>query len=162
MSKKENISLKLLTRESFKKEVFNRDKNKCIILGCNASSDDAHHIIERKLFGESGGYFIDNGASLCNYHHMEVEKTTISCGHLRTLAKITRVIIPSQLDKEKTYDKWGNEIIVGSRSNDSDKPLIPGDLESIYYRKPGPMFSQDNVQKIIKEAKLMHLFKTNN
>jgi hypothetical protein len=55
--------------------------------GCGGEAKDAHHIIERKLFPD-GGYYLENGVSLCNEHHMEVEKTTISCGHVRQRAGI--------------------------------------------------------------------------
>lgn len=53
----------LLTREDFKKIVFERDKHKCVV--CGQPAVDAHHIIDRALWTD-GGYYLDNGVSLCN------------------------------------------------------------------------------------------------
>jgi hypothetical protein len=53
---------------------------------CDLPAIDAHHIIERRLFKathEKGGYFLNNGASLCEKHHMEVEQTILSCQEIR-------------------------------------------------------------------------------
>src|ERR1035437_2446636 len=60
----------LLEREEFKKQVFSRDGGKCIF--CEKDAVDAHHIFDRKLFTDEeslGGYFLYNGASLCEEHH---------------------------------------------------------------------------------------------
>src|SRR5271163_4187653 len=54
-------AMKLLTREEFKQKVFQRDNNLCIV--CQAPAVDAHHLIERKLFADSG-YYLDNGVSV--------------------------------------------------------------------------------------------------
>lgn len=59
---------KLLTRDIFRESVFSRDNHKCVI--CGNPAKDAHHIIERRLFSD-GGYYIDNGASLCEEHHIK-------------------------------------------------------------------------------------------
>ena len=71
----------LLTRDEFRTSVFERDGYKCVICGEEAVLNengipknlDAHHIIERRLWGESQGYFIENGATLCTKHHLEAE-----------------------------------------------------------------------------------------
>lgn len=65
----------LLNRDTFRNAVFERDNYKCVV--CGETAVDAHHIIERKLF-DDGGYYIDNGVSLCGKHHLEAEMTVIS------------------------------------------------------------------------------------
>jgi len=105
----------LLTRDEFRNSVFKRDNYKCVC--CGQPAVDAHHIIDRSLFimdNEKGGYFIDNGVSLCAEHHLLAEDTTISCKELRVLAKIDNIIYPKTLSLTefvKDYDKWGNPIL---------------------------------------------------
>ena len=55
---------KSLTRDDFREKTFERDNHKCVI--CGEPAQDAHHIIERRLWGESQGYCIDNGSKLYN------------------------------------------------------------------------------------------------
>ena len=122
--------LKLLTREQFKELAFKRDKYKCIF--CSDTKISCHHIIERKLFS-NGGYYLDNGASVCDEHHWACEKTDISTEDVRKACGITNIIIPEGFDPSKVYDKWGNIILPNGR------------------REPGPMFFEENVQKILKD-----------
>jgi 5-methylcytosine-specific restriction endonuclease McrA len=68
--------MKLLKREEFKEKVFDRDNNICV--NCNDIAVDAHHIVERKLF-EDGGYYLENGVSLCSKCHLLAEQTILSC-----------------------------------------------------------------------------------
>lgn len=67
----------LLTREEFKKQVFNETNGKCCVPGCNCEAVDAHHIMDRKLYSD-GGYYIGNGAALCSKHHLDAEKGIIT------------------------------------------------------------------------------------
>jgi len=97
----------LLTRDEFRNAVFERDRNLCVI--CKEPAQDAHHILERRLFPD-GGYYIDNGASLCGKHHMEAEQTTLSCDTIREACGITEIIQPPHFYTDAEYDKWGNEI----------------------------------------------------
>lgn len=97
----------------------------------------AHHIIERKLF-DDGGYYLDNGASVCDNHHWDCEKTDISVEAVRTACKIVNIIIPINFDKSTSYDKWGNIVLENGM------------------RKKGEMFYLENVQKILKDK--MHIF----
>ena len=62
MNKKTNI---LLSRDEFREGVFERDGHKCVV--CKEQGKDAHHILERRLFND-GGYYLDNGATLCEKH----------------------------------------------------------------------------------------------
>lgn len=133
----------LLTRGRFRDEVFARDGHRCVArspggLRCETIAADAHHLIERRLWGVSGGYFIDNGASLCSEHHVLAEQTLISCDDLRKWCGIKHVIVPDHLDAEAPMDKWGD-------------PILPNGQ-----RMPGELFDDPSVQKIL--APVLHLF----
>lgn len=104
--------MNLLTRDDFRKAVFTRDNNKCVI--CKASGQDAHHIIERRLWPD-GGYYLDNGATVCGNCHLKAEQTIISCEELRQAANITHTILPPHLYKDQRYDKWGNPILTNGQ-----------------------------------------------
>lgn len=95
---------KLLTRDEFREGVFKRDEYKCVI--CKDPAKDAHHILDRKLF-EDGGYYLNNGASLCEPCHKKAEETVITCEEIRIAAGIKIVMLPDDMDPEYTYDKWG-------------------------------------------------------
>lgn len=120
---------KLLSREKFNELTFKRDKYKCVF--CDNNKIVAHHIIERKLFSD-GGYYIDNSASVCDEHHWAVEKTDISVEDVRKACGITNILLPEGFDSSKEYDKWGNVI-------------LPDGM-----REPGPLFWEENVQKILE------------
>jgi len=127
----------LLTRDNFRNKVFERDNHKCVI--CGAPAQDAHHIIERRLFTD-GGYYLDNGASVCGEHHIGAEETTISCATIREKAGITKIILPDHLYRDQEYDKWGNiELPNGQR--------IKGEL-----------FYDESVQKILAQGGVLGLF----
>lgn len=101
----------LLSRDDFRNGTFKRDGFQCVV--CRAPAVDAHHIIERRLFKaahEKGGYFLDNGASLCEKHHIEAEQTTISCRTIRQLCGIETIVLPEHFRPGLEYDKWGNII----------------------------------------------------
>lgn len=127
--------MKLLTRDQFREAVFARDKYKC--LGCGARAEDAHHITERKLFPD-GGYYIENGASVCGPCHLKAEATILSCDELRQKAGIKDVVLPPGFDPALSFDKWGNVINADGT------------------RTPGPMFHEPGVQKIMKPV--LYLF----
>ncbi len=101
----------LLSRDDFRNGTFKRDRFQCVV--CGQPAVDAHHIIERRLFKaehEKGGYFLDNGASLCEKHHIEAEQTVISCQSIRELCGITSARLPEHFWPDLEYDKWGNPI----------------------------------------------------
>ena len=102
----------LLNRVTFKESVFNRDKYKCVI--CGKDAVDAHHIIDRSCFND-GGYYINNGVSLCSNHHLDAEKGYLSCKMLREKAGIKDIILPVGYNDAYDYDKWGKEIPNGNR-----------------------------------------------
>lgn len=96
----------LLPRDKWKAAVFKRDGGKCVV--CGEPAVDAHHIIDRGQF-EDGGYYLENGVSLCSKNHIRAEKGELSCEELRTLAGIKIVILPPKALEELgiRFDKWG-------------------------------------------------------
>lgn len=126
---------KLLTREQFKEQVLKRDKHTCIF--CSKPPTSAHHIIDRKLW-EDGGYYLNNGSSVCDEHHWAVEKTDISVQEVWAKCGVTEPCLPPYFDKTLNYDKWGNILL--------DDGM----------RKAGKMFVLENVQKILKDK--LYLF----
>lgn len=98
----------LLSREDFKKFVFQRDNQKCVI--CGKQGIDVHHLIDRKCWPD-GGYYLDNGVTLCSSCHIMAENGTYTVEELRMKAGIHNIILPPHLDKSKIYDKWGNEYV---------------------------------------------------
>ena len=98
----------LLTRDQFRTKTFERDRHMCVF--CKVPTDEplfAHHIMERRLFG-NGGYYLSNGATVCNTHHLECEMTTITLDQVRDACGITKYTIPEHLYRDVVYDKWGN------------------------------------------------------
>lgn len=104
--------MELLSRDKFREAVFKRDGHLCVI--CNKKAEDAHHIIERRLW-DDGGYYVNNGVSLCFLHHFQAEQTLITCDQLREAAGITTVHLPARMDGDTNYDKWGNIILLNGR-----------------------------------------------
>ena len=100
---------------------------------------DAHHIIERRLFPD-GGYYLNNGASVCEKHHLECEATTISVEQVREVCGITKIIIPPHLYPDQPYDKWGNPLLENGR------------------RLRGELFFDESVQKILKFGGVLDQF----
>ena len=133
--------MELLTRDQFREAVLARDSHKCIL--CDKPAQDAHHIIDRSLF-EDEGYYLDNGVSLCEEHHLEAEMTKISCEELRQKAGIVNIVLPEHFDINsesiETFDHWGNIIL------------------STGMRVRGELFYQENVQKILGQASLLNNF----
>jgi hypothetical protein len=128
---------KLLTRDDFREGVFKRDNHKCVF--CGEPAKDAHHILERRLWPD-GGYYLDNGASVCEKHHLECEMTLITVEQVREAVGILKPIIPDQLYDDHIYDKWGNAILANGQ------------------RTKGELFHDESVQKILKQGGVMSLF----
>jgi predicted restriction endonuclease len=130
MTKNPTTSSHLLSRDQFRELSLKRDNYTCIF--CSNRNAVVHHIIERKLFSD-GGYYLDNSASVCDEHHWACEKTDISVEDVRKAVGITNILLPEGFDRTKVYDKWCNIILPNGR------------------RQPGPMFFEENVQKILKD-----------
>lgn len=119
-----------MERAAFRAAVFERDNHLCVV--CAVEAQDAHHIMERRLW-DDGGYHLDNGASVCASCHLECERTQISPAELRDFAGITKVLLPSHLYDDLEYDKWGNIVTPEGR--------IPGEL-----------FWDESVQKVLEKG----------
>jgi hypothetical protein len=128
---------KLLTRDEFREAVFKRDGHRCVI--CKEEAQDAHHIIERRLWAD-GGYYVENGASVCGACHILAEQTNISVESIRDAAGITRKLIPDHLYGDIVYDKWGNIVLENGN------------------RLKGELFEDVSVQKILSQGGVLHLF----
>jgi len=125
----------VLTRNQFRDQVFARDRHCCVL--CGAAAVDAHHIIERKLWPD-GGYYIENGASVCETCHLRCESTEVSVEEVRTAAGIKIVLVPPRFDDKEPIDKWGNVVLPnGTRMRG---PLVD-DVSVQRVLKPGVVFS---------------------
>jgi hypothetical protein len=129
-----------LTRKQFREEVFKRDNNQCVICKDCTSTLDAHHIMERRLFGDTQGYTLDNGATLCPTHHLAAEQTVLTCEEIREAAGIKNIILPEHLYPDNRYDKWSNIILHDGR------------------RLKGELFFDESVQKILKQGGVLDFF----
>jgi hypothetical protein len=129
----------IMNRNEFREAVFKRDGYKCVI--CKEPAVDAHHIVERRLFPD-GGYYLDNGASLCSNHHLEAEMTTLSCEEIREAAGIKTIILPPHFDSTQRFDKWGNKFWSDGSG----------------YRHKGPIFDDEGQQKILKRGGVLWRF----
>ncbi|MFA6094152.1 MAG: RNA ligase family protein [Elusimicrobiota bacterium] len=124
-----------MTRDQFREAVFARDDHRCVV--CQAPAQDAHHIMERRLWPD-GGHILENGASLCAKHHLAAERTDLSCEALRDAAGIGPIVLPPHLYPDQPYDKWGN-------------PVLPNGT-----RLRGELFFDESVQKAL--AGVLSLF----
>jgi len=124
--------MKLLTRNEFREAVFKRDGYKCVI--CGQQGKDAHHILERRLFKEAeevGGYFLENGSTLCEAHHLLAENTSLSCESIRSACGISQIVLPKHFEKSYSYDKWGNILLENGK------------------KARGELFYEEPVQKVL-------------
>lgn len=138
----------LLTRDAFREGTLARDGQRCVFCKRTAAETPqgeiyAHHILERRLFAdpsEKGGYFLANGASVCDDHHLECERTTLSVEDVRAACGITKPVLPSHLYEDHVYDKWGNIVLPDGR------------------RLKGELFNDESVQKILGQGGVLDLF----
>lgn len=132
-----NKKLILLTRDVFREAVFARDGHLCV--HCKQPGQDAHHLMERRLF-DDGGYYIDNGVTLCGSCHILAEETNLSVEELRENAGITNIILPEHLYVDQIYDKWGNPILANGK------------------RLMGELFEDGSVQKVLLQGRVLQDF----
>lgn len=99
----------LLSRHAFKTAVFLRSKGLCCF--CAKPADAAHHVLDRKLYPDQG-YYLSNGAAVCEGHHWECETTRISVEEVRAACGITSPRLPPGVNPEDNVDKWGNRILL--------------------------------------------------
>jgi hypothetical protein len=135
---------KLLTRDEFREGVFKRDNHKCVFCGKTAEQTpegklDAHHIIERRLWPD-GGYYLENGATVCEEHHLECERTIRSVEEVRAQCGISKIVLPPHLYPDHIYDKWGNPVLDDGR------------------RARGELYHDASVQKVLGAGVGLDLF----
>lgn len=128
---------KLLTRDAFREGTLARFGGKCAF--CDKEALDAHHIIERRLWSD-GGYYLENGAGVCDVHHLDCEMTKISVEDVRVACGIKAIVLPSHLYADQVYDKWGNPILANGQ------------------RTRGELFYDESVQKILALGGALELF----
>ncbi len=128
----------LLTRDQFREGCLKRDKNRCVICG-STSELSVHHIIERRLF-DDGGYYMDNGATLCEPDHIRAETTELSCEAIREAAGILTTRIPDDYYGDQRYSKWGDVMLANGT------------------RMKGPLFDDESVQKILKHGNMLSFY----
>jgi len=97
-------SMILLSRDDFRAQVFARDRNRCVC--CGRPAQDAHHILERRLFPD-GGYYLANGATLCGPCHLKAESTELSCDEIRVAAGICEAVLPPHLYHDRALRQVG-------------------------------------------------------
>jgi hypothetical protein len=135
---------KLLKRDEFRMAVLNRDGHRCVWCQRTDVPLSAHHILERRLFtaaDDLGGYFLDNGATLCDDGcHLQAEQTLISCEELRIRCGIAHAVIPAGWDPDIIYDKWGNPMV--------EPPM----------RGKGPLWNTEAVERVLSQADLAWVF----
>jgi len=129
--------VKLLSRDEFREGVLGRDQFNCVC--CGAAAQDAHHLVERRLW-PNGGYYLDNGAGLCGPCHLRAEETTLTCDALRAAAGITHVLLPPHFYDDVAYDKWGNVLLANGM------------------RLKGELFGDESVQKILAQGGVLGQF----
>lgn len=125
-------------RQTAREETFARDGGRCVL--CGAPAQDAHHIIERRLWPD-GGYILDNLASVCANCHLLCEQTVFSVEEVREAAGITKIVVPPHMYPDTRYDKWGNVI------NDDGS------------RSPGELYEDPSVQKVLNSVGALMSFK---
>jgi len=135
---------KLLTRDQFREGVFSRDGHRCVFCGKTAEQTpegklDAHHIIERRLWSD-GGYYLDNGATVCEEHHLECERTIRSVEEVRAQCGVTKIVVPDQFYPEQPIDKWGNYVLEDGR------------------RTRGELYYDESVQKVLRDGVGLGIF----
>ena len=142
--KKEKNMFKLLTRDQFREGVFARDHYKCVFCGKTSEQTpegvlNAHHILERRLWPD-GGYYLDNGATVCEGDHRKCEETVYSVEDVRAACGITKICVPPHFYPDHIYDKWGNPVLEDGR------------------RCKGELFFDESVQKVLGQGCALELF----
>jgi len=128
----------VLDRKVFERKVLARSGGKCVF--CELPAVDAHHILERKLYPGTLGYFLSNGAAVCEKHHWDCETTVLSVEEVRKAAGIETPALPPGFDANRIYDKWGN--------------LVRPDG----MREPGPLFHDTGARKALALGGKLGLF----
>lgn len=84
-------------RELFRRAVFERDGHLCVLCA-SCFHLDAHHITNRNKF-PNGGYVLENGITLCDWHHRMAEEGIYRAEYLYQIIKASYELAV-QKDKE--------------------------------------------------------------
>lgn len=87
-------------RQTWRDAVFTRDKHACVIcaeMGTVVAGTplQAHHITPRGLC-PGGGYVVENGITVCERHHVDVEADTLRPGGILAPALLYKLIGTTQ------------------------------------------------------------------
>jgi hypothetical protein len=141
----------LLTRDEFREAVFARDGHRCVVMHCHQPAQDVHHLYERRLWTD-GGFYIDNGVSLCAPHHMAAEETRLSVDDLAADAGISHVPTPQLIEGGHRYDKWGNIIL-----NNGQRMIGPLFYDSGVQNALHHLIADGTFTKYVKYPRTPHL-----
>ncbi|WP_162570981.1 MULTISPECIES: hypothetical protein [unclassified Variovorax] len=100
---------------------------------------DAHHILERKLYPITGGYFLGNGAAVCDEHHWKCETTELTVEEVREAAGIKAPVLPDGFDPAARFDKWGNIVLEDGM------------------REAGPLAKDDGMRRALTQGRFIGL-----
>ena len=106
---------------------------------CGLPSVETEHSMERRLWPD-GGFYLDNGASVCAQHHLACEMTHLSVEDVRAACGIMHVVLPPHLYADQHYDKWGNPILSNGQ------------------RLKGELFYDASVQKVLERGGVLDRF----
>lgn len=143
----------LLTPDVFRAAVLQRDARQCVICRMNPpqlhapfpcgpedeGGVDVYHIMAPELW-EDGGYYLDNGVTLCSWHQLEARRTLLPPEEIRRAAGIATRLLPPQLPRDTAYDRWGNPVLASGA------------------RLRGEMFYQDQVQVALRAGDVLDQF----
>ncbi len=134
----------LLTRGKFRELLMNASSGKCIMPDCDKDAVDVHHIIDRKLWTgakEKGGYFLENGAPLCEQHHRLAEIDAISPQVLRFYSGFD-TIVPEGFKKDFFYNKWGEPYEIATKNG--TRPVRKSDFRDENIKYPTTYYFPDS------------------
>ncbi len=97
----------LVLLPQFKAAAFVSDYNKGI--NCQCLAINAYHLLECKLFINSGDH-LDDRIALSSTCPLLSKETVLSVGKLRERAGITDVALPIRFSQGKIYDQLSNQI----------------------------------------------------
>lgn len=123
----------VLERNEFRELCVERDNHQCVVPNCTRkvtvdpeTDGEVHHIIERRLW-DDGGWYMDNGTSVCNFHHRKAEENEIPPQAFWRWLDIQNPPLPEDYD-DLNINKWGE---------DFDTPPWEDEREYIKYPSTG-------------------------
>lgn len=96
----------------FTAHVLARDGNKCVF--CSSPAVSVHQLFAKELW-DDGGFFAENGASVCQTHLHACRATEISVETVAAAIGISEPVLPEHLYSVQRYDTWGNPILQDGR-----------------------------------------------